>query len=137
MPPPWRSHLGVEAAGRPEPKRNVFIRSDQYSFIRRGIPSLALKVGYAKGSPEEKIAKKWLTERYHAPSDDLDQPVNKQAAGQFDGLVGEAAGTRRQPGRSPALEGFLVLQAVRRGAGYVRARSRLVCKHNDRTSPAA
>ena len=79
--------LGVSPQADLEPKRNIFIRSDQYSFIRRGIPSLALKVGFDKGSPEEQIAKKWLTERYHAPSDDLAQPVDKQAAGAFDVLV--------------------------------------------------
>jgi Peptidase family M28 len=79
--------LGVAPQGDPEPKRNVFIRSDQYSFIRRGIPSLALKVGFDKGSPEEKLAKQWLTERYHAPSDDLGQPVDKQAAGAFNAVV--------------------------------------------------
>ena len=45
--------LGVAPQRDPEPKRNIFIRSDQYSFIRRGIPSLALKVGFDKGSPEE------------------------------------------------------------------------------------
>jgi hypothetical protein len=81
------SALGIEPQADLEPKRNIFIRSDQYSFIRRGIPSLALKVGFAKGSPEEALAKKWLTERYHAPSDDLAQPVDKQAAGAFDVLV--------------------------------------------------
>jgi Zn-dependent M28 family amino/carboxypeptidase len=79
--------LGIRSQGDPEPKRNVFIRSDQYSFIRRGIPSLALKVGFDKGSPEELIAKKWLTERYHAPSDDVAQPVDKQAAATFDKVV--------------------------------------------------
>jgi hypothetical protein len=81
------SSLGVAPQADLEPKRNIFIRSDQYSFIRRGIPSLALKVGFDKGSPEEALAKKWLTERYHAPSDDLAQPVDKQAAGAFDVLV--------------------------------------------------
>lgn len=79
--------LGISPQADLEPKRNIFIRSDQYSFIRRGIPSLALKVGFDKGSEEEGIAKKWLTERYHAPSDDLAQPVNKQSAGAFDVLV--------------------------------------------------
>ena len=79
--------LGVETEPDPEPKRNIFIRSDQYSFIRRGIPALALKVGYLKGSPDEQTAKKWLTERYHAPSDDLKQPVDLQSAGDFDALV--------------------------------------------------
>jgi Peptidase family M28 len=79
--------LGVAPQADLEPKRNIFIRSDQYSFIRRGIPALALKVGYDKGSPEEGVVKKWLTERYHAPSDDLNQPVDKLAAGEFDVLV--------------------------------------------------
>ncbi len=79
--------LGVSPEPDPEPKRNVFIRSDQYSFIRRGIPSIALKVGFAKGSPEAATQKRWLTERYHAPSDDLKQPVDRQAAGAFDALV--------------------------------------------------
>jgi Zn-dependent M28 family amino/carboxypeptidase len=79
--------LGVIAQPDPEPKRNVFIRSDQYSFIRRGIPSIALGIGYEKDSPEAAIAKKWLTERYHAPSDDLNQPIDKAAAQSFDLLV--------------------------------------------------
>lgn len=46
-----------------------------------------MKVGFDKGSPEERIVKKWLTERYHSPSDDVNQPVNKEAAGDFNVLV--------------------------------------------------
>jgi Zn-dependent M28 family amino/carboxypeptidase len=79
--------LGVLPRPDPIPERNIFIRSDQYSFIRRGIPSLMVMVGFDKGSPEEKIVRKWLTERYHAPSDDVNQPVDKQSAGEFDNLV--------------------------------------------------
>jgi hypothetical protein len=79
--------LGIRIQPDPEPQRNVFIRSDQYSFIRKGIPALTMKVGYTPGSPEEKIAKTWLAERYHAPSDDINQPVDKVAAGKFDHLV--------------------------------------------------
>jgi Zn-dependent M28 family amino/carboxypeptidase len=79
--------LGIRMEPDAEPQRNVFIRSDQYSFIRRGVPSLALKVGYEPGSPEEKIVKAWLKQRYHAPSDDLNQPIDKAAAGKFDHLV--------------------------------------------------
>jgi Zn-dependent M28 family amino/carboxypeptidase len=79
--------LGVVPRPDPVPERNVFIRSDQYSFIRRGIPSLMVMVGFDKGSPEEQIVGKWLTERYHAPSDDVKQPVDKKAAGEFDVLV--------------------------------------------------
>ena len=78
---------GVSPRPDPVPERNVFIRSDQYSFIRRGIPSLMVMVGFDIGSPEEQIVMRWLNERYHAPSDDVKQPVDKKAAGEFDILV--------------------------------------------------
>jgi Zn-dependent M28 family amino/carboxypeptidase len=78
---------GVEVRPDPEPQRNLFIRSDQYNFIRNGVPALTFKFGYDKGSPEEKLAKDWLRERYHAPSDDLHQPVNKPAAAQYNRIM--------------------------------------------------
>jgi hypothetical protein len=79
--------LGVIPRPDPMPERNIFIRSDQYSFIRRGIPSVMLMVGFDKGTPEEQTVLRWLKERYHAPSDDVSQPVDKKAAGEFDVLV--------------------------------------------------
>jgi Zn-dependent M28 family amino/carboxypeptidase len=78
---------GIPVQPDPEPLRNAFIRSDQYSFIRQGIPAVAMKVGFVPGSQEAVVAKKWLTERYHAPSDDLDQPVDLAAAGKFEDIV--------------------------------------------------
>ena len=78
---------GIRIQDDLEPERNIFIRSDQYSFIRRGIPSLAMKVGYEKGSAEEKIAKAWLKDRYHAPADDTKQPVDLDCAARFDDLL--------------------------------------------------
>ena len=33
------------------------------------------------------LKKKWLTERYHAPSDDLNQPVDLAAAGKFEDVM--------------------------------------------------
>ncbi|HYO80663.1 MAG TPA: M20/M25/M40 family metallo-hydrolase, partial [Bryobacteraceae bacterium] len=71
----------------PEPNRNLFIRSDQYSFIRQGVPSLAFKFGYKPNSPEEKLHKDWLRNRYHAPSDDLQQPVDREAAAKFNQVM--------------------------------------------------
>ncbi len=75
--------LGIEVYSDPEPERNTFVRSDQYSFIRTGVPSISLKVGFTKGSSEHDTVKKWRTERYHAPSDDLSQPIDRQAAADF------------------------------------------------------
>jgi Zn-dependent M28 family amino/carboxypeptidase len=71
---------GIEVMADPEPERNAFTRSDQYSFIRRGIPALSLKVGFVKDSPEHEVVKKRRTQRYHSDRDDLAQPVDKQAA---------------------------------------------------------
>ncbi len=79
--------LGIRVQNDPEPRRNLFIRSDQYNFIRRGIPAIAFKLGYAPGSPEEAITKKWLAERYHAPSDDVNQPVDLAAAAEFNRVI--------------------------------------------------
>ena len=78
---------GVTVQADKEPEQNRFIRSDQYSFIRNGVPALAFKFGYEFGTAEEKIHKDWLRDRYHKPSDDLNQPVDKEAAAQFDRII--------------------------------------------------
>jgi hypothetical protein len=75
--------LGLGVQADPEPQRNRFIRSDQYSFIRAGVPALAMKVGYDPDTKEAEIARKWIAERYHAPSDDLSQPIDLSAAGTY------------------------------------------------------
>jgi Zn-dependent M28 family amino/carboxypeptidase len=79
--------LGVQVQPDPEPQRNAFIRSDQYNFIRHGVPALAMGVGFEKGSPQQEIFKNWRTQRYHAPSDDLDQPVDLAAAGKYEEII--------------------------------------------------
>jgi hypothetical protein len=70
----------------PHPEQVRFIRSDQYSFIKRGIPALALKIGYLPGSPGDSVIAEWNRVRYHKPSDDVDQPVNFEAAIGFDAM---------------------------------------------------
>jgi Zn-dependent M28 family amino/carboxypeptidase len=79
--------LHLEVQRDPEPQRNRFTRSDQYSFVRAGIPALAMKVGYETNTPQEAIAQKWTAERYHAPSDDLAQPVDRACADTFVDVV--------------------------------------------------
>jgi Zn-dependent M28 family amino/carboxypeptidase len=79
---------GVQVEPDPEPQRNLFIRSDQYNFIRHGIPALAMGVAPDPNSPEQKqIFKDWLTNRYHAPSDDLAQPIDFSAAAQYEEII--------------------------------------------------
>jgi Zn-dependent M28 family amino/carboxypeptidase len=78
---------GIEVWADPAPERNSFVRSDQYSFIRNGTPALAFKFGYKKGTAEEKTIQTWLRERYHAPGDDLDQPLDKEAAAKYNRVL--------------------------------------------------
>jgi hypothetical protein len=82
---------GLDMAPDPLPDRNVFIRTDQFSFVREGIPSLAFKFGFAKDTPEFQIEHDWRANRYHAPSDDLDQPVMKEEAVKLDAYVAALA----------------------------------------------
>jgi Zn-dependent M28 family amino/carboxypeptidase len=79
--------LGVDVQTDREPDQNRFIRSDQYSFIRRGIPSLAFKFGYEAGSQEEKIRRDWVGDVYHKPGDDLKQPIDVEAAARFNRVI--------------------------------------------------
>src|SRR5262249_48345723 len=79
--------LGIAVQPDPAPLRNAFIRSDQYNFILHGVPALAMAVGYEPDSPEKQTFKDWLTRRYHAPSDDLNQPVDLSAAANYEEIV--------------------------------------------------
>ena len=78
---------GVQVQIDQEPAENRFIRSDQYSFIRRGVPALAFKFGYFPGSPDETTRKNWVRNVYHKPNDDLTQPVDTAAAAKFDRII--------------------------------------------------
>jgi len=79
--------LSVKPIPDPEPLRNAFIRSDQYSFVKRGVPAVKMDVGFELGTPEQKIFKDWLTNRYHAPSDDTNQPVDLESAALYEEIV--------------------------------------------------
>jgi Zn-dependent M28 family amino/carboxypeptidase len=82
---------GVTVQADKQPDHVRFIRSDQYSFIKKGVPSLAFKFGWLPGSPEEKLFNDWYKDRYHGPADDTSQPVDKAAAAQFNDILGRLA----------------------------------------------
>jgi Zn-dependent M28 family amino/carboxypeptidase len=84
-------NLGLALQADPEPQRNRFTRSDQYSFVRAGVPALAMKVGYDANSREAAIAQEWTAARYHLPSDDVNQPVDMKAAADFVNVIQELA----------------------------------------------
>ena len=83
------ARANVQVQADKEPNANRFIRSDQYSFIKKGVPALAFKFGWIPGSPEEKIFRNWYATRYHGVSDDAGQPVDLAAAAEFNSILME------------------------------------------------
>ena len=75
--------LGIEIRPDMEPERNLFRRADHYNFVRIGVPAVGFVFGYNPGSPEEQIYRRWYADRYHKPSDDIDQPIDFAAAAKF------------------------------------------------------
>jgi Zn-dependent M28 family amino/carboxypeptidase len=82
---------GVIVQADKQPDHVRFIRSDQYSFIKKGVPSLAFKFGWLPGTPEEKQFNDWYKERYHGVKDDVTQPVDTAAAAQFNAILEKLA----------------------------------------------
>lgn len=93
--------VGVPVVTDPEPEENRFVRSDQYSFILRGIPALSVKVGFGRDTPEHQKIREFRSQRYHGPADDTSQPVDLEAAAGFArfyaALVREVANRDQRP----------------------------------------
>ncbi len=61
---------------------NYIERSDQISFIKKGIPALFIAGGFTALDPKkngEKVFNKWMKKKYHSPFDDLDQEYSPEA----------------------------------------------------------
>lgn len=70
--------IGVALSPDPFPEEVVFVRSDQYAFIRAGIPAVYLDGGTesADGVRDPKLAlRKYLRDHYHRPSDEATLPI--------------------------------------------------------------
>jgi Zn-dependent M28 family amino/carboxypeptidase len=69
---------GMTLTPDPMPDEVVFVRSDQYPFIREGVPAVYLGAGIRRTDDEDGLAefKGWLRQHYHRPSDDLNQPID-------------------------------------------------------------
>lgn len=77
-------YLNIEIGPDPFPEQVIFIRSDHYSFIKKGIPALFIKSGF-KTVPEDKVDRAvsdlaWRSTNYHKPNDDMNQDFDFEAA---------------------------------------------------------
>lgn len=73
--------VGVGLSGDPLPEEGLFTRSDHYRFVEQGIPAVFLMTGFQNGG--EKAFTTFLKTNYHHPGDDLNQPIDYQAAAKF------------------------------------------------------
>ncbi|MCM2269071.1 MAG: M28 family metallopeptidase [Thermoanaerobaculia bacterium] len=64
---------GFRLSPDPEPEESIFVRSDQYSFVRQGVPAIYLDTGFAArdGSDAGRAASAgFRASHYHRPSDE-------------------------------------------------------------------
>jgi Zn-dependent M28 family amino/carboxypeptidase len=69
--------VAVELSPDPFPEELAFVRSDQYAFVRAGIPSMILEGGItASADRDPKLAQRtFMRSCYHQPCDDASQPI--------------------------------------------------------------
>ena len=74
-------HLGIGLAEDPIPEQVLFIRSDHYSFVRQGIPSLFIKSGFKTGDARDggQSNAAYRRDVYHKPNDDMSQAFDFEA----------------------------------------------------------
>ncbi len=70
----------------PIPEEVIFVRSDQYSFVRQGVPALYLSAGNTEGEAAEH-ERDFRRNHYHRPSDDLSLPIDWDSAVAFTRLL--------------------------------------------------
>jgi len=98
--------VGVALSPDPAPAEVVFVRSDQFAFVRAGIPAVYLTGGIqaAQGSGIDPAAARlaFLRDCYHQPCDDLSQPIQYDDAARLARLnarIGQRVGDAEQPPR--------------------------------------
>jgi Zn-dependent M28 family amino/carboxypeptidase len=77
---------GYALSPDPMPEENIFVRSDQYSLVKKGVPAVYLMPGFTAKDPAvngQQIFGGFLASHYHRPSDDLSLPMDLQAVDRF------------------------------------------------------
>jgi hypothetical protein len=61
---------GLALSPDPQPEQGFFTRSDQYSFVKQGVPAINIDIGWANGG--EEAQEDFLKNHYHKASDEAD-----------------------------------------------------------------
>jgi Zn-dependent M28 family amino/carboxypeptidase len=95
--------LGITVRPDFEPERGMIGRTDASAFLTAGIPAISFMFGYDGGSPEEAKFRTWYKTRYHKPQDDVTQPIDFQAAADFNRFFYTLTGTVADAAAKPVL----------------------------------
>ena len=76
--------MGVSVSPDPMPEQSLFVRSDHYRFVLRGIPALFLMTGQGNGG--KAAWADYFARFYHRPSDDMGQAFRWDAGAKFSEL---------------------------------------------------
>lgn len=97
--------MGIEIRPDPEPERGLLTRSDHWPFMQAGVPGISFIFGFEPGTVSEARYREWYETRYHRPQDDISQPMDFKAAGDFNrfwyGLVEAVANDPARPSWTP------------------------------------
>jgi hypothetical protein len=78
---------GLGTAPDPLPAEVVFVRSDQFSFVKQGVPAI-FPVSGNDGSPEGSAeVARWRVDHYHSPNDDMNQPFDWPSGAKFTSMA--------------------------------------------------
>ncbi len=80
------ARVGLSVSPDPMPEQNFFIRSDQYPFVKRGVPALFFIGGMtsADSAVDGRAAtQSWLTTVYHTPFDDTSQDLHFESGAAY------------------------------------------------------
>jgi len=83
------TEIGFLLSPDPAPDEVVFVRSDQFAFVRQGIPAVYLDGGVIAKDPNiigKDLLENFLKTHYHKPSDDLKQPIHYVTAAKMAAL---------------------------------------------------
>lgn len=77
---------GLSLTPDPWPNQRIFTRSDQYSFVKQGVPSIFLALGihsFQKDGEGQTAFNTFMQKYYHRPTDEITLPIRWDAALRF------------------------------------------------------
>ena len=78
--------VGLSPVPDPVPEEVIFVRSDQFPFVRQGIPAVyPVLSGAGRVAPGDSLSpmQRWRRTIYHTPQDDMSQSMDMESGARF------------------------------------------------------